>query len=66
MEAKAYGIPIENLIQAIESDLEVLTEKHEELSDKGQVVFYISQKIQEKRDELDSLKNFLQMRQRSI
>ncbi len=64
MEASENSIPIHQIIQNIESELEQLTEKQEEMSDKGQIVFYISQKITEKRLELDSMKNFLQKRSR--
>ncbi len=66
MEAKKSSIPINQIIQNVESELEDLTQKYEELSDKGQVVYFISQKIQEKRDQLDSMKNFLQSRTKSV
>lgn len=66
MEAQSKSIPILQIIQSIESELESLTEKQEELCDKGQIVFYIAQKISEKRMELDFAKNILEKRQKSV
>ncbi len=66
MDAKDKSIPFLQIIQNIESELESLTEKQEELCDKGQTVFYIAQKISQKRLELDSMKNFLQKRQKTV
>lgn len=58
MEAKEISIPIETIIQNLESELEVLTEKQEELSDKSQSCFHITEKIKEKRGELEAMESF--------
>lgn len=66
MEAKELSIPIETIIQDLESELDSLTEKQEELCDKGQSCFHITEKIIEKRGELEAMQDFWSKRSSNI